>query len=433
MRHWFKDQHMRSLLKNSSYLGISQTVAAICAIATLAMAGRGLGLEAFGMLVLIASYAQAVSGISKFQSWQLIIRYGGPGLARGEPEDFKTASSFALGLDVVSGILGMIAAIALLPLIGNWFGIPDNLIVLTMLYCTLVPTMGAATPIGVLRGLDRFDLISWQGTSYPIARALMILVAWQTDAPFIAYVAIWYATDLGGDLFLWFLGWRELRRRKLLSGVRPRLSAPGLPRAWRFAISVNLTTSLNTAMGPVARLIVGGLLGPASAALYRVAASLAASAQKPADLLAKAFFPEVMRLDLKTKRPWRLMIRGMLLCLPLGIVAILLVWLAGRPILDLLFGAEFLPAYPVLVVMMAASILAALTFPLPSMLLALDRPNAALFARLAGVIVFLAAVAPFSSLWGVVGAGAAFVLGNAVWIGVMAVLLAIEYRRVRAR
>jgi hypothetical protein len=32
-----------------------------------------------------------------------------------------------------------------------------------MLYCTVLPTMGSATPDGVLRTLDRFDLISWSG------------------------------------------------------------------------------------------------------------------------------------------------------------------------------------------------------------------------------------------------------------------------------
>ena len=151
--------------------------------------------------------------------------------------------------------------------------------------------MGAATPVGVLRSLDRFDLISWQGTSYPIARAILAGIAFATGAPFEAYVAIWFVTDLGGDLFLWFLAWRELRRRGMLKGIRPTLRPETLPGAWRFAIHVNLTSSLITAWGPIARLVVGGLLGPTGAALFRVASSLADSAQKPADLLAQRLLP----------------------------------------------------------------------------------------------------------------------------------------------
>ena len=62
--------------------------------------------------------------------------------------------------------------------------------------------MAAATPSGALRALDRFDRIGWQGSAYPIVRAVLSAVAWALDAPFEAYLAIWYVTDLGGDLYL---------------------------------------------------------------------------------------------------------------------------------------------------------------------------------------------------------------------------------------
>src|SRR6478672_7617803 len=239
MRHWFKDQHFRSLLKNSGYLAVSKAIAAVAGVATFAFAGRGLGVLMFGMLILIHSYAQAASSLSKFQSWQLVIRYGGHVLVSDDAKDFKEATGFALGLDISSGLIGMVLAMLLLPLVGHWFGIPDRYLTLAILYCTVLPTMGAATPSGVLRSLDRFDLISWQGTTYPIARAILAGAAWSAKAPFEAYVFIWYITDLGGDLYLWFLAWRELRRRKLHGGIRPKLRPAGLPGAWRFAIHVN--------------------------------------------------------------------------------------------------------------------------------------------------------------------------------------------------
>jgi O-antigen/teichoic acid export membrane protein len=233
MRHWFKDRHMRSLLKNSSYLGASRIVAAIAAVATLAFTGRGLGVTLFGLLILIHSYAQAASSLAKFQSWQVIVRYGGQGLAAGRPEDFKVATGFAFGLDIVSGITGMLLAMAVLPLIGGWFGIPDQYITYAIIYCTVIPTMQAMTPGGVLRTLDRFDLVAWQGVTYPIARMVLAGIAFAMDAPFVAYLAIWYVTDLGGDLFLWWLTWRELKRRGMIDAMRPKLRPHPLKGAWR--------------------------------------------------------------------------------------------------------------------------------------------------------------------------------------------------------
>ena len=433
MKHWFKDTHFRSLLKNSSYLAASKIVAGVAGIATLAFAGRGLGVLMFGMLILIVSYAKAASGISKFQTWQVIVRYGGHALAAGNHEEFKASTGFAFALDVVSGIGGMIIAVAILPFLGGWFGISEQYLWLAMLYCTLLPTMGAATPVGVLRSLDRFDLIGWQGSVYPIARAILVGIAFMLDAPFEAYIAAWYVTDLGGDLLLWFLGWRELRQRGLLEGIRPTLRPTTLPGAWRFSIHVNLTSSMSSAWGPVGRLLVGGLLGPVAAALFRVASSLADSAQKPADFLAKAFYPEIVRMDLATKHPWKLMLRSAALAGMIALAAVLILLVAGRPLVHLLFGEQFLGAYPILMVMILAPLIGIFTFPLPSMLYTLDRPDAPLKARLVGTFVYFSLIAPLSWRFGVIGAASAFVLAYAVMAVTLALQVRAEYRRVRAK
>ena len=430
MRHWFKDQHFRSLLKNSSYLAISRVVAAIAAFATLSLCAHGLGLLLFGALILIDSYARAVSGVAKFQSWQLIVRYGGRAL-HGEHEDFKASTGFAFALDVISGVGGMLVAVAILPFVAQWVGIPAGQLWLAMIYCTLLPTMAAATPTGVLRALDRFDQIGWADTVTPIIRTILVAAAYLAGAPFGAYVAAWYVSTLAGDLYDWFLAWRELRRRGLLEGIRPTLTPDTLPGAWRFAIQVNLTASVQAAWGPIARLVVGGLLGAAGAALFRVASSLSDLGAKPADLLAKAFYPEVVRMDLSTKKPWKLMLRGTALAAGVALLAILILLIAGKPLLTIAFGKEFLKAYDALIILMLVPFLSVLSFPLPPMLYALDRPDAPLTARLVGTCTYFVIIAPLCWRFGIVGAAVAFVVGNAATAGMMIWQLRQEHRRVR--
>jgi O-antigen/teichoic acid export membrane protein len=433
MKHWFKDQHLRSLLKNTSYLGISRVVAAICGIATIALAGRALGLLLLGTLILITSYTKAASGLAKFQSWQVIVRYGGHGVAHGDPEHFKVATGFAFSLDLLSGIAGMLVAVAILPFISQWVGIQPQYLWLAMLYCTLLPTMGAATPSGVLRVLDRFDLIGWSDTATPITRAVLAVVAYITGAPFAAYVAIWYVTDLLGDLFTWFLAWRELRRTGHLEGIRPTLRPTVLPGAWRFAIDVNLAASVQAIWGPSGRLVVGGLLGPAGAALFRVASTLADAAQKPADLLGRAFYPEIIRMDLATKTPWKLMLRVMVLASGTAALAIGLLILGGKPLMSIVFGKAFLAAYEPLVILMLIPFLGIFSFPLTPMLYALGRSDAPLKAKLVASAVFFGAIAPLCWTLGVAGAAIALVLGNVANVVTMLLQLRAEHRRVRAK
>ena len=433
MRHWFKDQHFRSLLKNSSYLGMSKGVAALAGVATLAFAGRGLGVLMFGTLILITSYVKAVSGIAKFQSWQLIVRYGGHGVAHGDPEHFKVATGFAFALDMMSGIGGMLVGAALLPFIGGWVGIDPKYLWLAMLYCTALPVMSSATPDGVLRVLDRFDLISWSGTATPILRALIAGIAFVSGASLPVYVGIWFATEIVGDLYLWYLGWRELKRHGLLEGIRPTLKPESLPGAWRFAIDVNLATSVQAVWGPIGRLVVGGLLGPAGAAIFRVASTLADSAQKPADLLGKAFYPEVMRMDLTSKKPWKLMLRGTAMVSFVMLLAIFLLIVGGKPLMSLIFGKAFLGAYEPLVILMVIPFLGIFGFPLTPMLYALGRSDAPLKAKLLGSAVFFLTIAPLAWKWDVVGAAIALVLANVANTGAMMLQLRGEHRRVRPK
>lgn len=433
MKHWFKDQHFRSLLKNSSYLGLSRAVAAVCGIATLAFAGRGLGVIMFGTLILIASYTKAACGLAKFQSWQLIVRYGGRGLTEGNPELFKSSTGFAAALDIASGLASLIGAVLLLPLLAPMVGIERQYWWLAFAYCTLLPTMGAASPNGVLRTLDRFDLISWATTLTPISRAIMVAIAFATGASFPVYVAIWFVTDLIGDLFQWFLAWRELRRHNLHVGLRPTFKPTDLPGAWRFAIQINITTGVQTVWGPIARLAVGGLLGPAGAALFRIASSLADSAQKPADLLSRAFYPEIVKMDLQSRKPWKLMLRAAAIGGAIALIGIIALVIGGKPLIHLLFGKEFLGAYAPLIILLLVPVIAVVSFPLAPMLYALGRAGDPLKARIIASVLFFASLAPLCWRFDVVGAALAFVLATAANAAIMVLLLIGDYRHARRK
>ena len=216
MRHWFKDQHFRSLLKNSSYLAASRIVAAIARLATVSLAAHALGVLLFGALILINSYARAVSGIAKFQSWQLIVRYGGHESLHGEHEDFKASTGFAFALDVVSGVGGMLVGVALLPFIATLGrDQPDQSLAGDALLHAAADH-GVGDPDGVSACARPLRSHQLADTVTPISRVILVADRLSLPArPFIAYVAAWYVTTLAGDLYDWFIGWRELRRRGL--------------------------------------------------------------------------------------------------------------------------------------------------------------------------------------------------------------------------
>jgi O-antigen/teichoic acid export membrane protein len=136
-------------------------------------------------------------------------------------------------------------------------------------------------------------------------------------------------------------------------------------------------------------------------------------------------------MDLRTSRPWKFMIRSSAFASSIALTAILILLVGGRSLVELLFGKEFLGAYPVLMVLLLVPLMGIFSFPLGPMLYALDRPDAPLKARLIGTVTFFVIVAPMSWAFGVTGAALAFVLGFATTLVALMLQLWAEYRRVR--
>lgn len=431
MRRWFQDSLFRAVVRNAGYLGSGKLAGALLGLVSLACAGRGLTPALFGTLMIVHTYASAAGALTKFQTWQFIIRYAAPALARADRGFARDTIRFAFGLDLASGLAGMVAAMALLPLLAGRLGLADDHLVLALAYCTLVPTMTAATPVGVLRLLDRFDLIGWQQTVTPVLRAAGAAIAFFGQLGFAGFVAAWYVADLAGDLVTWALAARELRRRGMLDALRPGLFATArrLPRAWGFVWTTNIAHSVYAAWGPLGNLVVAAVLGPVAAGLFKIASTLMDSTSKPADLLGRGFYPEIMRLDPRSRAPWRLGMRVSALSACLGLALVLLVMLGGKPVIGAIFGHRYLAAYALLKVMTWSLLISTAAFPLESLLYMVDRQKAALVAQLAAALMYLVLLDRLTRHFGLIGAGYAFLVGTACSALFMLLPTTDSYRR----
>ena len=289
-------------------------------------------------------------------------------------------------------------------------------------------TLGAMVLLGQLRRMGVSVRLS-VGPEPSELRGVLTGVAWALDAKLEAYLVTWFVTALCGDAYLWVMAWRELRRCGLAGGIRPALRPDPeiLPGAWRFAVNVNLTMSMNAAAGPVANLLVGGILGPAAAGMYRIARSLAKSIGSPAEMLENSFYPEVMRQDFNTKKPWKLMVRSAAVAGLIGAAICAVILIGGHHLISAIFGAEYIGAYPVVAIMTVATLLSAISFPVTPALYAMHRTNIPVASKSWATATFLLALYPLCRWAGINGAGFAYVIGDVLGIVLMLIALRREY------
>ncbi len=430
MKRWFSDGVFRTIVRNASYLASGKIGGALLGLIALACAGRGMTPALFGTLVLIHSYANGVGAVVKFQTWQFIVRYGAPALERGDTAILRDVTGFAVGLDLASGLIGLAGGLLLLPHAAGWFGIGAENLNMAMLYCTLIPTMTAATPTGVLRVFDRFDQIALQQLVTPLVRAFGAALSYLCGFGFTGFVLTWYIADLSGDLCLWALSIRELRRRRMTDALRPGLFGPArrLSGAWGFVWTTNVAHSIWAAWGPVSNLVVGALLTPAAAGLFKIAATFFDSASKPAELLSRSFYPEIMRLDPSSRHPWQLAVRSALISGAIAVVVLLIVSIGGEPVIDLVFGKRYVEAYDLLQLMTASLVVAMAAFPLESLLYMAGRERSALVAEGTAALGYAVLLVVLIHLFGLWGAGLAYVAGVCLKTAFMLVPTLSAYR-----
>jgi O-antigen/teichoic acid export membrane protein len=380
------DALFRRILRNAGLVLGGKLATALLNLAAFGIAMHSLGAAGMGVLVLVHGFAQTAASFAKFQSWQAVLRFGAGSLGPERRPEFQALLRFTAGLDLGSSILGSLLCAAAALLFGSAFGWPAEIVPLAALYATSVAFMVTATPTGLLRLFDRFDLLARRdamGAGFRLTGAALAAVL-GTGLP--GFLAAWYVATVMGGVVLVAAAWRETARRGLL---RPdpegrRIGAARAhPGIWGFAWSTNLMTTLSLGSSHIATLCVGWMLGPAAAALFSLARQIGEAALKPSRFLTPALYPELARLAAAGDRPAlrRLLRRGLRLSAALGLGLLLVLAALGEWLLRLVGGPEGSAAYPLMLLLAAASSIGFAGFALEPLLVSVERHGLALRLR----------------------------------------------------
>ena len=137
------------------------------------------------------------------------------------------------------------------------------------------------------------------------------------------------------------------------------------PGIWEFVLTTNLNSSIRLGSRELDTMLVGGFVGVEGAGLYKIAKQIAAIPAMLSDPLYQVIYPDLSRLwargEIKTFK--QLLLRSGLVAGGGATVIWLGVVLLGSFFIQIVFGAEFVPAQPVLVWYMLAMVIAIYGFP----------------------------------------------------------------------
>lgn len=403
-------------IRNAGTLSLGRMAQGVFSVIYTALAARGLGLEDFGALVLIHAFALAVSQLARFQSWQVLLRYGAQALHAGDHSFLQRVVKFSVLLDCISVLIAFFIMLFISEPAARLFGLPPDNVALAQLYGFCVVFINSnATPTGMLRLLDRFDLLSIQTAIEPAFRLLGVIILYLSSAGLHGYLLVWLLAIILGKVLLNFLAWRAFRQRGLLSGFTSSSKdiftlAPG---AWRFAWGTNLSSSLGLVSTQLPTLAVGSFFGPSGAGLFKIAQQLANSVTKVnSKLLVPAIYGDLVHLIAAQK--WmeaRIMVTRTALLVGVAAFAIFIIlFFLGKPVITFLAGPEFVGAYPVMLLLALAGIFDALGVPLEPLLVSAGKIGLTTIIRFVSALIYAFCLLFLMPLYGLNGAGLATII-----------------------
>ena len=404
------EDNLVRVLRNSVWLFTGNGVTAVLSFFYLAILTRTLGPEGFGKFVLIFSSVQMISAFLRFQTWQTIVHFGVRYVLEQDPQKFSALAFFGIALETTGALIGCILAWLIIPAIGNYFDWGTEFIGITQIYAVIMLLCVKSSALGILRAHDRFRDGALADAMIPIGRMIGASFVLFYGPSVTAFLGAWVGAEILSAVVFWILVYRHARiRRSALHGNQISSIVSENPGIGKFFTSTALMEMVAAMREHLVVLMIGFLIDARSAGLFRLAAQLSNAINRIADMFARPLFTELSRIhaggDLKEFR--RLFYRSLRLSLLSGVGVIIILVFIGKPLISLMAGPEFVHAYPLLVILGAATGMGMIGLGLDPLLQASGKAHLSLIIRISALLLILAGVYFLVPVLGAVGAALA--------------------------
>lgn len=418
--------HTPRIFRNFGLLLSGRIGAAVFTVIALAIMARELGVEAFGLVILVHTYVLIVNGLVSTKAFEAIVKYGLPAHLQGDHATLKNLFSSSYAADIITAVCGCILAIALAPLIGGWLDSDEQFARWMWGYGLVLLFAGTSTAKGILRLYDRFAALGIQLGLGPLARCLAVIAAALLDTGPVGFLVAWgigYAIE---NLILHWQAWRQVNTAL----PEPRWQKPDIAALsqqhrgfWPFVGVTYVQGTLDLLPKQIATMLSGLFLGTAAAGLFRVAREIATIVSKPALLLRQAVFTDLTRLwESRDPRFKKLTLKTALITGTGSVALALLAVPFGDELLTGMFGEDYAQAHSLLIILLLAASMELAASSMHMAAYAMGRAVTIVLINVLATVVYLVSFAWLTPLYGLIATGwaamamAAMALLGAGWL-----------------
>ena len=359
---WFNDRVLRRVLRNSTYLVLSNLISVFLTI----FITRRPGVYNYGVLGLITSYVTNVNKLFSFRMNEVVVHYVGEAYVNQDHPGTGALIKFAALVDAVTSLFAFLF-MAVTSRFGAQIFLDDReLAGLIMFYgISILGGLVMETANGVLRVINKYRSIALVSLAQNVIVALIVFFATTNNLGLMGILSAYMIGKviLGIAPVVLCLYW--LPHKIGHEWWKAPLSLISDKRAiLRFTVSTNISSTINLLARDGELLWVGALLSPLYAGYYKTAMTVINMVLTPINPLIDTSYPEMNRAIIQKK--WSKIRRLLRKITALSAVwtgaAFLGLLFLGKPLLFhevnilgfsfQIFREEFLPAYDIIMILM---------------------------------------------------------------------------------
>jgi O-antigen/teichoic acid export membrane protein len=415
---WFKDRALRKVVKYGIPAAVGKLVMSLAGLVTMALLAHHLGAVAFGVVAMIRTFVGIVEQYANFNTWQAIIKFGTEAIATERTADVKRIIKLGVVIDLAT------AGIAAVVIAGVAFAVPTAFDWSTTeaaacaFYGVTVVTRVVGASDGIFRICDayRAQAISSSISACALMAATAIAVA--LDANFTGCVVSLVIGEVVGNVVITLSSFKVARDRGYGGWHKATLAGTRtvFPGILRFMLATNGQLTVKKTSSELDMMIVGVMLGKASAGLFRVIKQLGTIPGRIFMPFEQVVFTELARAA--AAHDYRTFMRLLRRFSALVAIGSFVVWiiaaLASEPLIVLVAGDEFAPAASGFRWYLFAMVLLIANAPILRALVALGRPGTLFWFELATLAILAVSLVLGARAYGLVGVGVAVVIHRAL-------------------
>lgn len=359
----FGNELIKRVVKNSGYLFSATGIAAILSMVQSIFVARLLGVTDFGILGTITLFTSVINKFASFRMSELVIKYVGEYTVEGDKEKAAAVFKSAALLETITSVFAFGLIWILAPLGAQYFAKDVNTTTWFILYGLIVlANFMIESSTGLLQIFDQFKIIAGTTIGQSIITLILVGFVYVNQGGLYEIVLVYMVGKMVGAIALaataivqaiqhWGFNWW----RAPIGLLRERAN-----ELIRFAVSTNISATINLVNKDGELLWVSALTGPTGAGYYKLALSLSNLIQLPVSPLPQATYPELSREV--AARNWanmRYVLRqGSVMAFAYSALAGIFLLIFGKPLIALFYTPDFLPSYPALLILMVGMLVA---------------------------------------------------------------------------